>query len=359
VLYSAGNAAALRQGGGMWRTLNAVIAALVLWPTFALSTETPASRQYWPRPVYRFDPNLAVEYGNLIDLVYEMNDAAVYPHEYTPPYNGLPPPDTGLPSSYNFVAWIRMNDFTPRGKIRPKFYGIIVQRKSDPSTFILVLRGTQFDSATEWFDDFTSIVPVTRLNLPGKVGDGFARIFESMEVIGLDGHPTNEFGHGFVHEVFAAISRKLMRRGARMTAKEQATTLNRINIEVTGHSLGSALATLYVAANATDVQLHISRVYTFASPYVGNFRFVKAYNDLGIETWRIANFWDWVPHLPPDPSFWHVNEPELISSWFEVHADPGCWHSMQTYLHILDPMIAIEDKCKPLVEPEQPYIAGH
>lgn len=343
----------------MWRRLNAVIAALVFWPALASSTEVPTIRRFWPPHVYRFHPDLAVEYGNLINLAYEMNQFAAPPHEYTPPYNGLPPPNTGLPSAYNFVAWIRMDDFTPRGKIRPKFYGIIVQRKSDPSTFILVLRGTQYNSAIEWFDDFTSIIPVTRLNLPGKVGDGFARIFESMQVIGLDGKPTDEFGHGFVHEVFAATSRRLTHRGARTSAKEQATALSRINIEVTGHSLGSALATLYVAANARDVGLHISRVYTFASPYVGNFRFVQAYNALGIETWRIANFWDWVPHLPPDPSFWHVNSPELISSWFEVHADPVCWHSMQTYLHILDPTIAIDDTCAPLVQPEQAYIAGH
>jgi hypothetical protein len=99
--------------------------------------------------------------------------------------------------------------------------------------------------------------------------------------------------------------------------------------------------------NASDRQLHITRVYTFASPVVGNSRFVDSYNALGIETWRMANLSNWDPHLPPDLSYRHVNEAELISSWFEVHADPGCWHSIQTYLRVLDPLIGIGSNCEP------------
>jgi predicted lipase len=222
----------------------------------------------------------------------------------------------------------------------------------------LILRGTQYNSVIEWFDDFTSVIPVAMGGLPGKVGDGFARIFGSMEVLDSKGHPTDEFGHGFVQEVAAAVSSKLMHRRSQIGPRDLANALSRINIEVTGHSLGAALATLYVAKNANDQQLRISRVYTFASPLVGNYEFAEAYNALGIETWRIANFWDWVPHLPPDLSYRHVNEAELISSWFEVHLDPVCWHAMKTYLHVLDPLINIDFNCIPL-PPEQHYIAGH
>jgi triacylglycerol lipase len=329
---------------------------LALAGLLLLAGALPASPRSFPRYIasasaYRFDTALAVEYGNLVNLAYTMNDRATGQHEYTPSY-------ADLPSRYNFVAWIRMNDFTPKGKIRPKFYGIIVQRKSDPSSFILALRGTQFTSWVEWYDDFTSVVPISIGGFPGKVGEGFGRIFGTMEVIGLDGHVTKEFGHGFAKEVAAAVTRRFLRRGARMGGAEQAAAKSRINIEVTGHSLGSALATLYVAKNASDRQLRIKRVYTFASPVVGNAAFADAYNALGIETWRIANFWDWVPHLPPDFSYRHVKEAELLTSWFEVHADPGCWHSMQTYLHILDPSIAIESDCNPLPR-ERQRIAGH
>ncbi len=333
----------------MRRLLTGLLASALLWPTIALSAPGGPTG-------HRFDSKAAVDYGDLIHLPYEMNDFAVPPHEFTPPYTGLPPPYTGLPSKYNFTAWIRMNDFTPRGRIRPKFYGVIVQRQSDPNSFILVLRGTS--GGIEWFDDFMAIFPVAIPGFAGKVGDGFGRIFGSMEVIGANGQPTDEFGHGFVNEVFAAASRKLAHRAARIGVEEQAAMRNRIKIEVTGHSLGSALATLYVAKNAHDRQLHISRVYTFASPLVGNSEFVDSYNALGIETWRIANFLDWVPHLPPDFSYHHVNEAQPISSWFEVHADPACWHSMLTYLHVLDRSIDIDAGCVPL-QPEQQHLAGH
>ncbi len=300
--------------------------------------------------IYQFDPKLAVEYGsNLIKLAYQMYGRATPPHEYTPSYDGLL-------DDYNFTAWVRMTDFTPKGKLSPKFYGIIVQRKKDPNSFVLAIRGTEPTNWNEWWDNFTSVIPVAFGGFAGKIGDGFGRIFQSMQVLDSDGNPTDEFGMGFVQQVAAAVTRKLV--GGRVGGAEQAAAQSLISIEVTGHSLGAALATLYVARNASDRQLHIARLYTFASPYVGDFEFVKSYNTLGIETWRIANFWDRVPHLPPGLEFRHVNQPEHIDSWFEVHADPVCWHSMQTYLHVLDPTISIDEGCEPL-PPDPHYIAGH
>ncbi len=120
--------------------------------------------------VRRFDPKLAVEYGKLINLAYAMNNLAISKHEYTPPYGDLP-------SQYNFVAWVRMNDFTPRGKIRQAFYGIIVQLKSNPTSFIIALRGTQETNWVEWFDDFMSVFPTKMPGFPGEVGDGFGKDF--------------------------------------------------------------------------------------------------------------------------------------------------------------------------------------
>jgi hypothetical protein len=258
------------------------------------------------------------------------------PHEFTPPYDGLPP-------KYNFTAWVRMNDFTPRGRIRPKFYGIIVQRKSDPNSFILALRGT--NSGTEWFDDFMSIFPVAMPGFPGKIGEGFGRIFGSMEVIGADGQPTDKFGHGFVNELRAAILGKLIRRAARIGAKEQAAVLDRVNVEVTGHSLGAALATLYVAANASDRQLRISRVYTFASPLVGNTEFVAAFENLHVDSWRIANPLDIVTVLPAI-GYRHVDKLEQVNSGNWVNRTPICLHSMTTYLHLVHPPILLDKPCE-------------
>jgi triacylglycerol lipase len=299
--------------------------------------------------VYQFDSKAAVEYGNLVNFAYSMYGRATSATDCTPSYDGLL-------DQYDFAAWVRMNDFTPQGKAIPQFYGIIVQRKNDPNTFILAIRGTE--NVTEWWDDFTSIVPKAMGGFAGKVGDGFGTIFGSMEVLDSNGNPTTEFGQGFVQQVAAAVTRKLL--GDRVTkgGQEQLSAQGRVTMEVTGHSLGSALATLYVAKNASDQQLRISRVYTFASPFVGDSDFAASYNALGIETWRIADFWDRVPHLPDRLEFKHVNQAHPINSWFEVHADVICWHSMQTYLHVIDPTIPIDPSCAPL-QPDPHYIAGH
>jgi hypothetical protein len=69
---------------------------------------------------------------------------------------------------------------------------------------------------------------------------------------------------------------------------------------VTGHSLGSTLATLTVplarAAGITSTNiLH----YNQASPKVGNSNFQAYYNDLGVQTFRLVNTYDKVPKLPP------------------------------------------------------------
>lgn len=302
---------------------------------------------------YRFDPKVAQDYGYLINLAYEMYESA--PDDDTPPYEGLPPPYIGLPSKYVFTAWIRMNDFTPRGKLKPVFYGLIVQRKSDPNTFVLALRGT--DSETEWWDDLTSIFPITVRGLPGEVGEGFGRIFSSMEVIDAQGRPTDEFGRGFVHEVAAAIARRLMHRATRLEGRDRTIAMGRINIEVAGHSLGAALATLYVAANAGDVNLHIERVYTFASPRVGTEEFADAYDSLGIETWRIANPFDIITSLPL--GFRHVNEFEPVNPGDWVNRTPYCLHSMITYLYLLNPANLLHKACAWLPNVPGLNLGGH
>jgi hypothetical protein len=69
---------------------------------------------------------------------------------------------------------------------------------------------------------------------------------------------------------------------------------------VTGHSLGSTLATLTVplACVAGIPSTNILH-YNQASPMVGNSNFQAYYNDLGVRTFRLVNTYDEVPKLPP------------------------------------------------------------
>ena len=69
---------------------------------------------------------------------------------------------------------------------------------------------------------------------------------------------------------------------------------------VTGHSLGSALATLTVPlACAAGIPSSSILHYNQASPKVGDSNFQAYYNNLGVQTFRLVNTYDEVPKLPP------------------------------------------------------------
>ena len=78
---------------------------------------------------------------------------------------------------------------------------------------------------------------------------------------------------------------------------------------VTGHSLGGALAQLFALA-CHDRFMHVSGVYTFGSPRVGDMEWAKTYGTLlGDRTFRVVNEYDLVPHLPLPGlllRYWHT-----------------------------------------------------
>jgi len=69
--------------------------------------------------------------------------------------------------------------------------------------------------------------------------------------------------------------------------------------QVTGHSLGSALATFAsIFVKLTNLFRPV-QMYNLASPRVGNSTFVSAYDFFVPDSYRIANLSDLVPELPP------------------------------------------------------------
>jgi predicted lipase len=134
----------------------------------------------------------------------------------------------------------------------------------------------------------------------------------------------------------------LFKATAKVSKTEAVPPAEAISVEVTGHSLGSALATLYVAKNANAKLVHVPRIYTFASPLVGNGEFVAAFAKLNVDSWRIANCRDVVTQVPRidlknAELFEHVEQARQFDSADQVNKTLSCLHSMTTYLHFVDP----------------------
>lgn len=124
---------------------------------------------------------------------------------------------------------------------------------------------------------------------------------------------------------------------------------------VVGHSLGGAICTL-AAVEMKKTYPNCKVVsYTYASPKVGDQAFVNGYNDLGIFTNRIQNYWDIIPRLPFTAvlGYEHVNTLILLRRFSKLNItkcvydsappdnylyDPFDWatqHSLITYLNLI------------------------
>jgi kumamolisin len=284
-----------------------------------------------------FDANAATLYGQLVSAAYTMYNAD--------PNNLTPAPSADFPASYQLTAWVQMRDFVI-GSTGPQFYGFIARSNADPGAYVLAIRGTS--NAVEWWDDANAGIR-TPFRVPGcgSVGAGFARIYDTLEVIekapaagAAVARSLRPLG-GFSQQVASHLKGQSAAR-ARTPGVPSAATL-----EVTGHSLGAALATLYAQENGHTDQVATTRLCTFASPAVGDSTFVSVLNGLGLASWRIVNRPDLVPRLPPEIlGFRHVDALQELNSAGKVKSSLTCWHSIATYLSLLSPGLQPGSDCQ-------------
>jgi predicted lipase len=160
------------------------------------------------------------------------------------------------------------------------FYGFLLESDEDS---IMVFRGTQ--RTAEWIGN---IYAVQQDYIDPNTGDSIGRI----------------------HTGFRRIADSIINPLAVDAVKQ-------INPDkpcyVSGHSLGSALATIL----ALDIALAVPalqprlQVYVYASPRVGNPEFVRNYARILPNTFRITNLADPIPTMPPTKlraEFVHVGE---------------------------------------------------
>ncbi|KAL2470330.1 alpha/beta-Hydrolases superfamily protein [Abeliophyllum distichum] len=143
----------------------------------------------------------------------------------------------------------------------------------DLNATVIAFRGTQESSIQNWVED-----------LYWKQLD--------IDYPGIDNAMVH---HGF----YTAYNNTILRPGVLNAVKKAMDWYGKVEIIVTGHSMGGAMAAfcgldLSLALGEQNVQ-----VMTFGQPRIGNAAFASYYSKVVPNTIRVTNGHDIVPHLPP------------------------------------------------------------
>ncbi|MGR5094593.1 lipase family protein [Vibrio maritimus] len=162
---------------------------------------------------------------------------------------------------------------------------------SNDDNIIVVFRGSE--SLKDWFANFQAVYD------PGP----------------MKGTKVHE---GFQDALFPTV--------IGLTKIIESTDLLRKKIWVTGHSLGGALCSIF-AGMLIENSYTVYGIYTFASPRPGNGIFEEKLNArVTGPHFRVVNFGDVVPHVPPEPFYSHPGNRVILSeektdtssqSWFD------------------------------------------
>ena len=160
--------------------------------------------------------------------------------------------------------------------------------------------------------------------------------FQTIQVRQIDNSQVSDFEFkGKVHHGFAKIYNEL----ADPTIEAVRSLDPDVPLYISGHSLGSPLATL----SAMDIALREPalkdqiRLYTYAGPRVGDPSFVEAHSQLIPNNYRVANLADPTTLVPPsltgNIAYVHVGDPwRFITS----NDDIGSHHYVSTYREAVD-----------------------
>lgn len=188
------------------------------------------------------------------------------------------------------------------GQVRPYGTAYIDQTLG---AWVVNFRGTE--TASEWWRDLQALLVDCPFLAGARIHHGFALLYSTLEA---GGSPLPVF--------LRTLS----------AAKD-------LPIIIAGHSLGAALATLAAADLGCGANL-----VTFASPRCGDDRFAEmAMSRLG-GNYRIRNVRDLVTDVPlrePLFPYSHLGVAMEYDSGSQTVDNPHAWHSLETYLHLLDP----------------------
>ncbi len=225
-----------------------------------------------------------------------------------------------------FTGWDKVSN----GTGRKERFGLILQSVLNPSTYLIAFRGTDsYEDAYEdlWIDP-VPFEPYGRQNTFPQdvlVADGFNSIYSLK-------------GGNMKRSMQAQLFKKL----SRLTPAPE-------EIITTGHSLGGPLAALFTldVAHSFGNKIRLKNI-TFASPRVGLQTWKETYNNtynLEPSTYRIANYYDLIPSLPPKLfNYHHIGQQFLISFFVKDFWYPHyvARHSLVNYLTVISKAVQLE-----------------
>ncbi|KAK4433936.1 putative feruloyl esterase A [Sesamum alatum] len=144
---------------------------------------------------------------------------------------------------------------------------------ADLNAIVIAFRGTQETSIQNWVED-----------LYWKQLD--------TDYPGVDDAKVH---HGF----YSAYHNTSLRPGILNAVQEAKELYGDINIMVTGHSMGGAMAAFCGLGLHLNLGEQNVQVLTFGQPRIGNAAFASFYSQVVPNTIRVTNGHDVVPHLPP------------------------------------------------------------
>jgi hypothetical protein len=275
----------------------------------------------------KYDLLLARTCSFLVNVGSDMGDQFVEwrkSHPLAPPTDftkaWIPTDKCAITSGHHSVNDYKIDDLTygtiteeATPRIEPFAFSAVY--KTNPTVAFLVFRGTKTGEDLLVDADHPQVNYRLRFGEPvGSVDKGFFDLFKSMELS--------------LERVLNTLFMKVPSR----------------RLVITGHSLGSALATLTVPLAvrlAGGVEGKVQH-YNQASPRVGDPSFAAFFNSLDAPTYRLVNIEDVVPTLPGPESktegkvyyYQHVGSQASFSAQYlsvPKNHDPCCSYSYALY----------------------------
>lgn len=196
----------------------------------------------------------------------------------------------------------------------PVYYGYVAKSSMDATKWIVAVRGTQ--QIVEWVIDAEFALRYRAGSSGPMVEQGFADIYDTMALSDPAGRILNANAARGIADLVGAAGR----------------------ITVTGHSLGSALAT-YLSYDIAQFLGDRATACLFASPRTGDAAWAAAY-DARVKDYDIFNYiLDVVTHVPTGLGYTTLSkatrlEPATADAGIKV--DLGCHHHVICYCAMLD-----------------------